>query len=374
MSQPHQKHPKMIRPNGDQYARTDVALVGSTCAVMDPLITAWTTHFDPAYRALAVIGDHGEGVAGTQVQAGEKTFFTPAAGWNEYDERIQRGHYDVAFVNGNHYPAARQIVFVDPKKAATLERRREQLTDVLAVVLCPGAEAVPGWLRDDLAARGQEPVFCTLAEVEAMLLPLLDNLLSTRVPALHALILTGGKSTRMGQRKADLVYRADGLTEAERMANICHELLPGRVHFSVADTATATPGNYPQIADRFLGLGPAGAIASAFLANPNVAWLVLACDLPLLEKPQLETLLAVRNPRQYATAYQLSSQPFPEPLVAIYEPRAYPRLLQFLGLGYSCPRKLLINSEVDKVMVADEGAFRNVNTVEEREEVMGLLG
>jgi molybdopterin-guanine dinucleotide biosynthesis protein A len=53
-------------------------------------------------------------------------------------------------------------------------------------------------------------------------------------------------------------------------------------------------------------------------------------------------------------------------LITIYEPKAYPILLQYLAQGYSCPRKMLINSEVEIVEVEDD-FIRNINTPEEFE-------
>jgi molybdopterin-guanine dinucleotide biosynthesis protein A len=373
MKKVHQKHPPLARPNGDHYARTDIAFVGSTCAVMDGLILRWAVELQASFRTLTVIGDHADPLPGALVQIGSKRFGTPSDDWNTYDERLQQGHFDCALVNGNHYPAARQIVFVDEKKASTLERRREQLTDVMAIIFVDEArQQVPTWLSEDLAGK-PAPVTCKLSEAESVVLPLLFNLLGTRVPALKTLILTGGKSQRMGQRKADLVYRPDGKTEAERMAEICNDLLPGSVHISVADSDQSPMKGFPNLPDRFPDLGPAGAIATAFLTDPNAAWLVVACDLPLLEKKQLAELIEARSSGRLATAYQLASQRFPEPLIAIYEPKAYPKLLQFLAMGYACPRKVLINSDVKKIIAEDESPFTNANTSEEREAVLAQL-
>jgi molybdopterin-guanine dinucleotide biosynthesis protein A len=367
----HHKHPPITRPSGDHYARTDVALVGSTCAIMDGLIRSWAEVLHPDFRTLSVIGDHGDPVEGTLLQLGGKRFQTPADHWNDYDERLQRSHYDLALINGNHYPAERQIVFVDPAKADTLERRREQLTDVMAVVLCPDAETMPDWLSAELENMAA-PVVCQLEEATLSVLPLLNNLLRTRVPALKSLILLGGRSQRMGARKADLIYR-NGQSEAERLADICDQVTPGQVYFSVADASASTPTAYPIVVDRFLELGPAGAIASAFLHDPNAAWLVLACDLPLLELDVVKKLVRKRSSARYATAYRRPGERFPEPLVAIYEPRAYERLLRMLSMGYACPRKLLINSDVKVIDATDDRPFTNANTPEERERVLELL-
>lgn len=367
----HHKHPPIARPTGDHYARTDLALVGSTCAIMDGLIRSWAEVLHPDFRTLTVIGDHGDPLEGTLRQIGGKRFQSPAADWNDYDERLQRSGYDLALINGNHYPAERQIVFIDPAKAATLERRRDQLTDVLAIVYCPGAETLPAWLEEDLKNMAP-PVICRLAAATLAVLPLLNNLLLTRVPALKSLILLGGRSERMGARKADLVYR-NGQSEAERLATICDAITPGEVHFSVADATAATPPGYPLVADRFLDLGPAGAIASAFLHDPNAAWLVLACDLPLLEAEVVATLAGERSSNRYATAYRRPGERFPEPLITIYEPRAYERLLRMLSLGYACPRKLLINSDVKVIEATEDRPFTNANTPAERERVLALL-
>ena len=57
---------------------------------------------------------------------------------------------------------------------------------------------------------------------------------------------------------------------------------------------------------------------------------------------------------------------FVEPLITIYEPKAYPVLLQYLAQGYSCPRKMLINSDVEIIEV-DDSLIRNINTPEEFE-------
>jgi molybdenum cofactor guanylyltransferase len=65
-----------------------------------------------------------------------------------------------------------------------------------------------------------------------------------------------------------------------------------------------------------------------------------------------------------------SDSRFPEPLITIWEPRAYPLLLQFLSQGYSCPRKVLINSDVELLQVPDVQAIQNVNYPEQRDAAM----
>ena len=366
----HQKHPKLARPSLGAYGRTEFALVGSTCERMEALMADWVGRFSDRYRCLTVVGEHGEPEEPVSLRYGRKRFATPEGAWNDYDDRLLGQQFDLVFVNGNHYPASRQIVFVDAKKAGTLERRREQLTDIFAVVYVEGDNSIPTWLSDKCSLQHRPPIMTSLS----MLTPLLSAMeeeLAKKIPRLRALVLAGGASSRMGTDKARIVYR-NNETELQRLTGLCVEV-SAPPSISVRQRSGEDDHAYPLVEDRFLGLGPAGAICSAFLTDPDAAWLVLACDLPLLDETTLTTLVEARDPSRYATALRGPDNQWPEPLVAIYEPRAYPRLLQFLSLGYSCPRKLLINTDVKVVDLADGTPLTNANTPEEREQVRELL-
>ena len=176
----------------------------------------------------------------------------------------------------------------------------------------------------------------------------------------------------MGRDKAQLAYR-DGEAELARLVGLCTDGLGLETYVSVSEAAADPLPGTPTVTDRFLGMGPMGAIASALLSQPDSAWLVLACDLPLLELADLERLVAARDTRRHATAARAAEKPWPEPLVAIYEPRAYRRLLDLLSLGYSCPRKLLINGDTREVDFGHGRALYNANTPEERAEALALI-
>ncbi len=361
----HQKHPPIPRPALGRYARTEFALVGTTCERMEALMRDWTEELSGAYRCVTVTGKHEASDTPVRLRVTEKVFESDRDGWNEYDDKLLARDYDLALVNGNHYPAARQIVFVDEKKAGTLERRRDQLTDIFAIVHLEGKPALPDWLREKCHGQFRPPIMTTLSMLERVIAGI-EHELDAAVPALRALILAGGQSSRMGEDKSRLVY-SEGQIEVERLARLCQSCaVPAYV--SVREAGDSPTPERPEVVDRFVGLGPAGAIASAFLAHPDVAWLVLACDLPLMDEATLLKLIEARRTDRYATAVRGPGQSWPEPLVAIYEPRAYPRLLQFLGLGYSCPRKLLINSDTEVLDLEDARPITNANTPGEREE------
>ena len=57
-----------------------------------------------------------------------------ASGNTLFDDKMSGQYYDLALINGNHYPAHSQIVFLDSKKEESLKRRLDQLTNILAFV------------------------------------------------------------------------------------------------------------------------------------------------------------------------------------------------------------------------------------------------
>jgi molybdopterin-guanine dinucleotide biosynthesis protein A len=90
----------------------------------------------------------------------------------------------------------------------------------------------------------------------------------------------------------------------------------------------------------------------------------LATDVPFVNDEIIQLVLKHRDPSKAATAIKGKSKEFVEPLITIYEPKAYPILLQYLAQGYSCPRKMLINSDV-KIVEINDDFIRNINTPEE---------
>jgi molybdopterin-guanine dinucleotide biosynthesis protein A len=181
---------------------------------------------------------------------------------------------------------------------------------------------------------------------------------------LYGLVLAGGRSTRMKMDKAALDYHGK-----PQMAH-CHDLLRGfcrDVFVSVRSDQADDPVSrrLPQIHDRFVGFGPMGGILSALKEHPEAAWLVLACDLPFVDEVTLRALVRERNPYKLATAFVSPRDGFPEPLCAIYEPKSVFWLLQFLGLGIHCPRKILINSDTHLLKPPTPQALANANSPDE---------
>jgi molybdopterin-guanine dinucleotide biosynthesis protein A len=136
---------------------------------------------------------------------------------------------------------------------------------------------------------------------------------------------------------------------------------------------------FEQIVDTHDGLGPIAGILAAQARHPDVAWLVLACDLPFIEPKTLDYLLAERDPTRQATAFR-SGHPnnprhngLPEPLCAIYEPSSREAILAHIAAGRDCPRKFLINADTKLLDQPNPRALDNVNTPEEYGSAMANL-
>ena len=178
------------------------------------------------------------------------------------------------------------------------------------------------------------------------------------------LVLAGGKSRRMGQDKA--LLRHNGETQLGRAVRLLQQHL-ARVFVSARADQSAEPerARYSQIVDRYADLGPLAGILSAMDSNPQVAWLVVACDLPNLDSETIRHLLDERSVTQPFTAYRSSVDGMPEPLCAIYNPPARRILDEMVAAGIHCPRKIMMRSDTRLIEARNPGALDNINTPDE---------
>jgi len=120
--------------------------------------------------------------------------------------------------------------------------------------------------------------------------------------------------------------------------------------------------SHPRIVDQLPDAGPVGGILAALHAQPQAAWLVLACDLPFLDSATLQQLIAARDPRRLATAFRSSRDGKPEPLCAIYEPSSLAAIEAWVASGQQCPRGFLAQADVALLTLRAPRALDNINT------------
>jgi len=189
---------------------------------------------------------------------------------------------------------------------------------------------------------------------------------------MKALLLIGGKSSRMGTDKSELIFR-DGLTQKQRglqlLTSVCDE-----VFISVRDDDAAAKESTPTIIDAFGSIGPLGAIASAQQFDPDATWLILACDLPLLEKENLTTLINARDTSKDATYFvSATDATFPEPLCTIWEPSSATAVRAAVDDGRRCPLSVLKNLNANALPSPGLWTLANTNTEADAIEIRARL-
>ena len=197
-------------------------------------------------------------------------------------------------------------------------------------------------------------------------------MMDKNVPKLHGLVLSGGKSTRMGLDKGAISYH--GIPQQEYLFHLLEEVCE-QVFVSLRDDQKENlPNTIPAILDQNKYKGPYNGLLSAHEKFPDTAWLVLACDLPLMDAIALKELVDQRDNTKNATAFALKSNPLPEPLCAIWEPHALMASKSYLERGIStCPRKFLINHDTKLVYPKNENVLLNANSMEEYHTAMAQL-
>ena len=357
----HIKHSNLKKRNNDNFAPNEISILGTNCGNISDLVSSISqklAHYKLAYFDAS----HSKNIAQNNVS--EFVFhhqgnlqITTSGSINKYQQRLDFAQFDFVFINGNHYRGAKQILILDATKEASVLKRIEQL-DAIQFVIKLSKDTNFFHFLEEKYPQIKQLVTYTIDEVD-QIASHIHTLIEERIPSVKGLVLIGGKSTRMGEDKSMLNYF--GKPQKEVVKNLL-ENNNLETFYAVQNPSK----NNEEISDKFLNLGPFGGICSAFQKDPNTAWFVLATDVPFVNEEIIKLVLKHRNPSKVATAIKGKGKEFVEPLITIYEPKAYPILLQYLAQGYSCPRKMLINSDVQIVEV-DPHFIRNINTTKEFE-------
>lgn len=377
----HQKHDNLNRTESGEFGRNEIAILGTTCNNIQLLASPITEKLSPKWKIAYADADHKAGNAekeesnvssihGLSLQFTDRISHRELVykqDFNSFQKQFLFNNQDLVLINGNHFLGRKQIVVIDPAKP--LEKKLHKLTKVVLILLKEPNTPLPDYLKAHLTYWQTVPIF-NFNDTEKII-GFVADLLANAVPPLNGLVLSGGSSTRMQADKGNLNYH--GKTQREHVFDLLGSY-SNEVYVSCnATQASGLSGKFPLITDSFLRLGPLGGILSAFRHSPDQAWLIVACDLPLLTSDTLDYLIKNRNPSKLATAFYDETSQFPEPLITIWERRSYPVILQFLAQGYSCPRKVLINSDVELLTAPDSSELKNVNFPHERIEVIHQL-
>lgn len=161
-----------------------------------------------------------------------------------------------------------------------------------------------------------------------------NSKLQTPNSELKALILCGGKSSRMGTDKGSL--KLEDRTWAELAYSKALKMVDD-VYVSVNEKQRETYHDLfidqQCIADAEIAIeGPLKGILSAHKAFPEADWLVLACDMIYLEEWQLNSLIQSYQ-ENAGSEYYLFSKEEDQPFPAIYSAKALMKIYNDFNSG-----------------------------------------
>jgi len=176
-----------------------------------------------------------------------------------------------------------------------------------------------------------------------------------------AIVMAGGRSTRMGENKALLELNGEPL-----IARVVDQLRP---HFAEILVSANAPDKLtflglPVVVDRESGQGPLMGISSALAAARHDLCFVVACDIPELDLDLMAALFRRAKDHDAVVPRQLEQQFF-EPLFAVYRKSFTDAADAVLASG---KRKIWLAYDRCRVAyldLADGEAPVNINTPED---------
>ncbi|MDF2557350.1 MAG: molybdenum cofactor guanylyltransferase [Bacillales bacterium] len=180
-------------------------------------------------------------------------------------------------------------------------------------------------------------------------------------------ILSGGKSSRMGQTKAFLPI--GNQTEIERLTEFAKSLT-NQVMIVTNDFDSYKHLDVHLVEDIRKGYGPLAGLEAALSATSTEVNFVIACDMPFVRKDLLQAILSELG--EYDVAIPRING-LHHPLFAAYRKSTLPLLKETLDEGHTkimiylnkCKIKWLTETDLPRF---DNSAFFNMNNPEEYEE------
>ncbi len=357
----HQKHAKLERPNGGQFHKMELGFLGAPCGTIQKLCAEVATHLSDKWNLSYVDADHGDG---EELETPYQSIFTDKISFHRLDSKssiIENSRFlfnnqDAVLVNGNHFKTDRQVLIINEKKKDSLSRKMDRVGQVEMIILDGVNEVF------DFVKKFEDVPIFKIEEVDKISNHI-SKIIESQIAEIIGVVFAGGKSTRMGKDKGEITYHQTN--QREHLANLLKPFCK-EIYLSGGVNQTFDSG-FKTIQDTFIGLGPYGGLLSAFQKFPNNSICTLPIDVPFVDEEMMQQLFKNRNPQKLATCFHNPETKFPEPLITIWEPKAYPVLLNYLSKGYSCPRKVLINTDIEELHPSNPEKLFNANTPQERD-------
>jgi len=194
---------------------------------------------------------------------------------------------------------------------------------------------------------------------------------------ISCIILAGGKSTRLGSNKVTATLNSQTLLERAiaNLAGYGDEILVVTA-YSKTDDKTRQLAGIKIIQDILPDKGPLAGIYSGLMASNSPLNLVIACDMPFINRPLLEYMRAQAEGYE-AVVPRLAQRP--EPLHAIYSKSAGEKALGLINEGkfavsdlLACLKTRYIEEAEINRFDPEHRSFFNINRPEDLEKARNI--
>lgn len=180
-----------------------------------------------------------------------------------------------------------------------------------------------------------------------------------------AIILAGGKSTRIGTDKAFI--KLNGITFIEHITKSISPFVNEII--VVSDNAAYDKLGYKRVEDLIKDSGPLAGLYTGLHYSKTAYNLVLSCDVPLLNDRVLNTLIDGIDGT--SEVIQLKSLDRTIPLVAIYKKECVTKCLELLNKGERRLRAFVnqLNTKTITLKSDLDIYVQNINTLEQFKDI-----
>ncbi|EMI54637.1 molybdenum cofactor guanylyltransferase [Rhodopirellula sallentina] len=202
-----------------------------------------------------------------------------------------------------------------------------------------------------------------------------DSTMSDSLPRVLGVVLAGGKSTRMGRCKSELLHPGGGTyleRAVERMKSVCDEVAVSLAEESDHPPDASRPGDLPaevhRVFDSQTDCGPAEGVARSLDLAMTLrcsAVLFTPVDVPRLQAAHLNMLISqfAAQPEKIICAISddLSATKPLQPLIAVYPVQTFPEIVRLAQSERRGLYRFIQNSEHGTVALPAD-ALHNVNS------------
>ena len=178
--------------------------------------------------------------------------------------------------------------------------------------------------------------------------------------SLHAYILAGGKSSRMGEDKGLMLIRDKPLIQyvLDSLSQVTEQI------FIVTSNQAYRKFGFPLLEDLKKDLGPAGAIDSVLHHSTAERNLVIACDMPFVDIVSMNYLLRESHEADITVPMYKN---YPEALFGVYKTSCKEAWRLLIEEGILKLSDLLSHFETnfvdgDRMCESNKKLFQNMNT------------